>query len=235
MAQWKRAILFVAPISVAATLIAVVANSGHADPNTATEETFPLGEKFLLPPPSPVLADPSRSWETERVAYGAVGAEGVLEQPIAYSHKLHAGTLKIECEYCHFNARRSKHAGVPTSSTCMNCHKYVPKEGRSEEALKALATLQEYHDKGEPIPWVKVHDEPDFVYFTHKRHVKGGVQCQECHGQVQDDMTVAYRTGELTMGWCLNCHENHPKVDENYGAQAELRRAELKDCWTCHQ
>jgi len=235
MAHWKRALLFAAPIACAATAIAAVAGSGHAVENPGDNELFPLGQKYLLPPPSPILADPARSWETERVAYGAVGSEGVLEQPIAYSHKLHAGELQIQCEYCHFNARRSKHAGVPTSETCMNCHKMVPVEGRSEEAVASLTKLKEFHANNEPIPWVKVHDLPDFVYFTHKRHVKAGLACQECHGQVQDDMTVAYRTSELTMGWCLNCHENHPKVDENYGAQAELRRAELKDCWTCHQ
>jgi hypothetical protein len=169
------------------------------------------------------------------VAYGAVGSEGTLEQPIQYSHKLHAGKLGIDCQYCHFNARRSIHAGIPTTETCMNCHKVVPSEGRSEQAQADLAKLNEYYESGEPIPWIKVHDLPDFVYFTHKRHVRGGVACQECHGQVQDDMTVAYRVSELSMGWCLNCHESHPKVDENYGAHAELRRAEMKDCWTCHK
>jgi hypothetical protein len=117
----------------------------------------------------------------------------------------------------------------------MNCHKMVPSEGRSEEAQADLAKLKDYYERGEVIPWVKVHDLPDFVYFSHKRHVLGGVQCQECHGEVQRDMTVAYRVSELTMGWCLNCHKEHPKVDENYGAQAELRRAELKDCYTCHK
>jgi hypothetical protein len=73
------------------------------------------------------------------------------------------------------------------------------------------------------------------VYFTHKRHVSAGVECQECHGEVQDTMTVARRVSELTMGWCLECHEDHPSVDTNYGSLAELRRAEMKDCWTCHQ
>jgi hypothetical protein len=256
MAQWKRALLFSAPVFVAAGAIAITANGVQAQ-DTGEEATFPQGVHYLLPPPSPILSDPERSWGTERVAYGAVGSEGVLPQPIAYSHKLHAGTLKIECEYCHFNARRSSHAGVPPTETCMNCHANVPgvevpgkkpgvtectptlgadgKPVRSTEATAALMTLCDYHTKGEPVPWVKVHDLPDFVYFTHKRHVRGGVACQECHGQVQDDMTVAYRVGELTMGWCLNCHEDHPKVDENYGARAELRRAEMKDCWTCHK
>lgn len=232
MGRIKRVILFCAPVAAVGVAIATAANQVHAQDSgdTSEEELFPQGIHYLLPPPVPVLSDPERSWSNERVAYGAVGSEGVLEQPLAYSHKLHAGKLQIECEYCHFNARRSIHAGVPPTETCMNCHKMVPSEGRPE-----LEKLKEFYASGEPIPWVKVHDLPDFVYFTHKRHVRGGVECQECHGEVQDDMTVAYRVGELTMGWCLNCHEDHPKVDENYGAQANLRRAEMKDCWTCHK
>ncbi len=234
MAQWKGAILFAAPVLTAGVAIATIAGTVHAQ-DTGEEELFPLGVHYLLPPPVPLLSDPERSWNEERVAYGATGSEGVLEQPIQYSHKLHAGKLQIDCQYCHFNARRSIHAGIPSTQTCMNCHQLVPTEGRSEQAQADLAKLKEHYESGEPIPWVKVHDLPDFVYFTHKRHVRGGVACQECHGEVQDDMTVAYRVGELTMGWCLNCHESHPKVDENYGAHAELRRAEMKDCWTCHK
>ena len=143
---------------------------------------------------------------------------------------LHAGELKIECEYCHSSARRSIHAGVPETGTCMNCHQAISTEGRPE-----LVKLVDYYESGKPIPWQKVHDLPDFVHFSHKRHVKGGVACQECHGEVQNEMTVAYRVNTLEMGWCLNCHRDHPKVDENYGAQAALRRAELKDCLTCHK
>lgn len=235
MAQWKGVILFAAPVAIAAVAISTVAGTVHAQEDTGGEALFPLGYHWLLPPPVPLLSDPDRNWNDERVAYGAVGSEGVLEQPIEYSHKLHAGKLGIECQYCHFNARRSIHAGIPTTETCMNCHKLVPTEGRSERAQADLAKLKEHYESGEPIPWVKVHDLPDFVHFTHKRHVQGGVECQECHGELQNDMTVAVRVGELTMGWCLNCHESHPKVDENYGAHAELRRAEMKDCWTCHK
>ncbi len=250
MRQWKRALFLVMSVALAAVVAIAVSGEGHAeDPEVAdpeSEELFPQGTHYLLPPIVPSLAevseplglapisDPNRSVDTEQVAYGTVGTD-VLEQPIHYSHKLHAGKLQIECEYCHFNARRSIHAGVPSTETCMNCHKMVPADGRSDEAMADLAKLKEYYENGEVIPWVKVHDLPDFVYFSHKRHVLGGVECQECHGQVQEDMTVAYRVSELTMGWCLNCHKEHPKVDENYWAQAELRRAELKDCYTCHK
>jgi hypothetical protein len=189
--------------------------SGH-DPSQ--DELFPLQPYALIPDLD------------GQVAYGSVENAEVLEQPIAYSHKLHAGELQIACEYCHSGARRSIHAGVPETGTCMNCHKVIPSKDRPE-----LEKLKEFYDSGKPIPWQKVHDLPDFVYFSHKRHVRGGVECQECHGEVQDEMTVAYRVNTLEMGWCLDCHRDHPKVDENYGASAELRRAELKDCLTCHK
>ena len=234
MAHWKSAVLFATPVVAAGIAIVTVAGTVQAQA-TGEEESFPQGLHYLLPPPVPLLSDPDRSWNDERVAYGAVGSEGVLEQPIHYSHKLHAGKLNIDCQYCHFNARKSKHAGVPPTGTCMGCHEHVPDTGRSDAAKADLAKLKDYHEKGEPIPWVKVHDLPDFVYFTHKRHVKAGVACQECHGEVQDDMTVAYRVNQLSMGWCLNCHKSHPSIEENYGAEAQQRRAEIKDCWTCHQ
>jgi|GEM_PF-1093526 len=190
---------------------------------------------------------------TERVAYGAVDPFEELEQPVNYSHKLHAGKLQIDCQYCHTYARRSIHAGIPPSQVCMNCHsatsdeggtikEKVSLEGRSEKAQEDIKYLWDKFNKKEEIPWIKVHDLPDFVYFPHKRHVKAGVLCQECHGEVQDDMTVARRVGELTMGWCLNCHESHPSIIENYCEQdakscpdEQLRRAEIKDCWTCHK
>jgi hypothetical protein len=165
-----------------------------------------------------------------QVAYGKVDPEHVLEQPIAYSHKKHAGELNINCEYCHSGARRSIHAGVPETQTCMNCHAKIDSKDRPE-----LEKLIGFWESGVPIAWQKVHDLPDFVYFSHKRHVRGGVRCQECHGEVQDDMTVARRVNTLQMGWCIDCHRDHPSVDENYGANAELRRAELKDCLTCHK
>lgn len=112
----------------------------------------------------------------------------------------------------------------------MNCHKMVDSTDRPE-----LEKLKGYWESGEEIPWTKVHDLPDWVNFSHKRHVKAGVQCEECHGNVAEDFTVAERVKPLNMGWCLECHKTHPSVDENYGAQAELRRAEMKDCYTCHK
>ena len=218
MHKLKRALALAVPTAGAITAILLLSSQGVAqDPTPA--DTFPQGEKYLFPRFGPDL----------RVAYGTVQDEE-LEQPIKYSHMLHAGTLQIDCQYCHNGARRSIHAGVPATQVCMNCHKMVDSTDRPE-----LEKLKAFFESGEPIPWKKVHDLPDFVYFSHKRHVLGGVACEECHGDVRNEFTVGRRVSELTMGWCLNCHQNHPKVDENYGAEAELRRAELKDCWNCHK
>lgn len=237
--QLLAALCFAALIAAGLTLGLVGAES-HAD-ESGEEATTSFEIRDFIPA-GPSGMDPSkdelfplRPYEliphrTGQVAYGSVERAGVLDQPIEYSHKLHAGKLQIQCEYCHTGARRSIHAGVPETGTCMNCHKVIDSEGRPE-----LEKLKEYYASGEPIPWNKVHDLPDFVHFSHKRHVRGGVSCQECHGEVQDEMTVAYRVNTLQMGWCLDCHREHPTVDENYGASAELRRAELKDCLTCHK
>jgi len=250
-----KTLIFVVPLAIIALFVSIHTNTVQAE-NAEEDEAFPRALKYLLPPPSPILSDPERSMDTEHVAYGAVDPDEELVQPIHYSHQLHAGELQINCEYCHSNARRSKHAGVPATEVCMNCHSQVPgvdvpgfKPGieectptldangepvRDVQATEDLMTLCESYINDDPIEWVRVHDVPDFVYFSHKRHVTAGVLCQECHGEVQADMTVARRVHRLYMGWCLDCHEDHPSVDENYGAEAELRRAELKDCYTCH-
>ena len=168
MSTIKRILMFSMPVVVAGSVI-VWTNSVQAD-DPAEEEAFPLGTHDLLPHPGP----------DRHVAYGRVDPNEIIEQPIEYSHMLHAGTLQIECEYCHNNARKSIHAGVPPTETCMNCHKMVDSTDRPE-----LEKLKGYWERGEEIPWVKVHDLPDFVYFSHKRHVRAGVDCTECHGRRQ--------------------------------------------------
>jgi mono/diheme cytochrome c family protein len=141
------------------------------------------------------------------------------DQPIKYSHKLHAGKLQIACIYCHSGAERGKVAGVPSANVCMNCHKYVRKgpETGTEEIAKIYKALDYDPDKGtygpnqQPIQWVRVHNLPDFAYFNHSQHyVVGKIECQTCHGQVQDSMTVAGQYSPLTMGWCIDCHRKTP-------------------------
>lgn len=129
------------------------------------------------------------------------------EQPIPYSHKLHAGKYKIACLYCHTNAERSAHATVPPLSICMNCHSIV--KGDSPY----IQTMKKAFAEGRPIEWVRVHELPDHVRFVHSRHVKAGLACQTCHGQVQE-MERVYQFAPLTMGWCMECHRGQTTPKE---------------------
>jgi len=153
------------------------------------------------------------------------------EQPIYYSHKVHAGTNQISCLYCHGGAQDSKHANVPAVNTCMNCHMAI-KEYKGDPIVKedgtqvnGTAEIQKlyayagwnpdkkvYDKPGKPIEWVKIHNLPDHVYFNHSQHVKVGKQnCQTCHGNIQE-MPEVYQFSDLSMGWCINCHRES-KVD----------------------
>ncbi len=123
------------------------------------------------------------------------------EQPVPYSHALHAGQLGIDCRYCHNTVETAAHAAVPPTQTCMNCHAAIRKE--SEKLIPVRAS----YATGMPIPWVRVHDLPDYVYFNHSAHVRRGVGCVSCHGRV-DTMEVVYQAEPLSMGWCLDCHRN---------------------------
>jgi len=147
------------------------------------------------------------------------------DQPIKYSHKLHAGINGISCIYCHSGAEKGKTAGVPSANVCMNCHKFIkkgPTTGTTEIA-KIYKALDYDPDKGtygpnqKPIQWVRVHNLPDLAYFNHSQHfVVGKIACQTCHGQVQDSMTVASQYSRLTMQWCIDCHKStRVKMDGN--------------------
>jgi cytochrome c7-like protein len=136
-------------------------------------------------------------WGTEK--YWRVGYSP--EQPIPFSHKLHAGDLGMDCRYCHSTVERSPFAAVPPTQTCMNCHARVKTDSPK------LALLRERAADDKPVPWVRVHDLPDFVYFDHSAHVTSGVGCSSCHGRV-DQMARVVQKAPLTMGWCLDCHRN---------------------------
>lgn len=130
------------------------------------------------------------------------------KQPIPFSHKVHAGVNKIPCYYCHQSAESSAHAGVPGLETCMNCHTQVKTESPYiQEITKA-------YNENRPIAWVKVHVLPDFVHFEHHKHIKAGVQCQTCHGPVEE-MDVVYQWAGLHMGWCMNCHRNDDYLQDH--------------------
>jgi mono/diheme cytochrome c family protein len=133
-------------------------------------------------------------------------------QPIKYSHKLHAGAMKIECQYCHTGAFKSKNASIPSLNVCMNCHKAVKTESPEiKKIYDALgydpATAKYDSTKAQPIQWVRVHNLPDLAYFNHSQHtVVGKIECQKCHGQVQE-MQEVYQYSPLTMKWCIQCHK----------------------------
>jgi len=166
-------------------------------------------------------------------------------QPIAYSHRLHAGELGIDCLYCHFGAERSRHAGIPPAGVCMNCHKVVTapiavvreederaaEEGRKPERIVTPELAKLYAALGldaemkrdpalpeTPIRWAQIHKLPDFVFFDHRSHATAGVTCQRCHGPVET-MERMRQHSDLSMGWCIDCHRTE---------QATL------DCAACH-
>src|ERR1044071_3472935 len=142
------------------------------------------------------------------------------EQPIAFSHKLHAGDNKVPCLYCHYGARTSRHAGIPSSSVCMNCHGLLEKQTIEIEQFKEAAQLDR-----PVVAWTKVHNLPDFGYFNHSRHVLKGVACQECDGPVAT-MARIQQVTELTMGWCLRYHLEHDGVPTNTLERAAKRFSE---------
>jgi cytochrome c2 len=137
-------------------------------------------------------------------------------QPIAFSHKIHAGDNAINCQYCHSGVEKSKTAGIPTVNVCMNCHKGISKGPSGDKGTAEIAkiyaaagwdpTKAAYTKPQSPIIWTKVHNLPDFVFFSHQQHVKVGKQdCANCHGDVKT-MTTVQQAKPLTMGWCIDCH-----------------------------
>lgn len=142
---------------------------------------------------------------------GAEPAAGGPE-PIAFSHETHVGNVRLDCQFCHAYARRSPVAGMPALSRCVGCHRFVLPDSPDIERL--LTSFE----AGEPLAWTRVHDLPDHVRFTHKRHVRAGIACSNCHGDV-GRMQAIEQTAPLTMGWCVSCHET--------------RQAPI-GCLTCH-
>ncbi|MBC6990464.1 cytochrome c3 family protein [Hymenobacter sp. BT491] len=125
-------------------------------------------------------------------------------QPIAFSHKLHAGENQINCSYCHTSVYKSKSANIPSANICMNCHSQIKTE--SPEIKKIYRAIE----RKQPIQWVRIHNLPDLAYFNHSQHTQvGGIECQTCHGPIQN-MEVVYQYSALTMGWCINCHRETP-------------------------
>jgi hypothetical protein len=147
------------------------------------------------------------------------------DQPINYSHALHAGHMEIDCQYCHTGVEKTRHASIPSASICMNCHQVARRE--SPEIQK----LVEYYTEGKPIPWKRIHKVPDYAFFNHSVHVNRDINCVHCHGDIAS-MTKVSQKESFKMSACLSCHR-HP----------EERMPELKGkinigpetCATCHR
>lgn len=126
------------------------------------------------------------------------------EQPVPFSHQVHAGQLGLDCQYCHTQVKESPQANIPATQTCMNCHNQIL------TGSEALQPVRDSWETGEPIEWVRVHMLPDYAYFNHSAHVNVGVGCESCHGRV-DRMEVVQQAEPLSMSWCLDCHREPEK------------------------
>jgi len=142
------------------------------------------------------------------------------DQPIAFDHSLHVQQNKIQCQYCHNQGERSAHSTIPALSTCMNCHLVIRNKPGTKDESPEIAKLVEAYNAGKSIPWVKVHMLPDHVKFNHSAHVLKGVNCQTCHGEVEN-MKKVEQFSDLSMGWCVNCHR-------------EPQHNAPTNCSTCH-
>lgn len=151
------------------------------------------------------------------------------QQPIEYSHAVHAGAMKIPCQYCHYGAERGRYAGIPPANVCLNCHEVVKKD--SPEVQKVEAAVA----SGKPIEWVRVHRVPDHVYFNHSVHVgpNANVACQSCHGPIEE-MGRVEQWAPLTMGWCIQCHRDNSPPPPGHPVGAPVRASPLTDCAVCH-
>ena len=153
------------------------------------------------------------------------------DQPVPFSHKLHAGQYGINCKYCHTNVAVSRNSAVPSLNICMNCHLSVGTD------KKWIQHITEKYEKNEPIAWQKVHLLPDHVKFNHSRHIAAGKECKTCHGPIEE-MEKVYQYKDLSMGWCVNCHRGQTdeslsedqikELNESGHTQAPI------NCSTCH-
>jgi hypothetical protein len=158
----------------------------------------------------------------------AWGLGEAAAQPIPFSHAVHAGSLGLDCRYCHATVEREPAAGMPTAETCLGCHRQV------WNVTAQFAPLESALAMGQPVGWSSVHRLPDHVRFHHGAHLAAGVGCADCHGEVAA-MPRTVRTATLSMGWCLDCHRSEavpPAPQFNHGG---IALSPLTRCSTCHR
>jgi hypothetical protein len=174
-----------------------------------------------------------------RLPFDQSGYEPV--QPIAFSHRLHAGEMGIDCLFCHTGAERSRHAGFPSVSTCFSCHEFVRgrwdsvRAGDTTPSAEIEKVIRAYAlGETEALAWVKVHNLADFVYFDHARHTQGGVACARCHGEVET-MERVRQTVDMNMGWCVDCHrQENVRLNTGVTIDEYIEERAGIDCAKCH-
>jgi hypothetical protein len=212
----------------------------------------------LLAPVSALGAIGGLLYATTLFAFGAspktMAVGYAPEQPVRYSHALHAGKLGMDCRYCHNTVEKTAFASLPATQTCMNCHTKI------WNTSLFIKPIKESWETGKPIEWVKIHNLANYVYFNHSAHVNHGVGCVECHGRI-DRMDVVFQASPLSMGWCLDCHRapesrlrprdvritdmewKHPSDPQESAALGAKLRQEyqlhdvtyMTSCSTCHR
>jgi len=186
-------------------------------------------------------------WRVSIKPHPAIGTPA--EQVVPFSHKHHVGDVGLDCRYCHTSVEQSAFAGLPPTHTCMTCHSQL----FTQQPM--LAPVMQSFASGDPLPWNRIHDLPDFVYFNHSIHIAKGVGCATCHGPV-DHMPLTWKVAPLEMQWCLDCHrapekylrpvehvfdmewqptENQMALGKRLAAAYHIHKATLADCSTCHR
>jgi hypothetical protein len=172
---------------------------------------------------------------------GAEGLEDAPEQPIAFFHSVHAGENQIPCAFCHYTADRSQSAGIPAVAVCVGCHVpgsatlppeqaqlAFPSADRDSLWSEEAQELVEYWQRQEAIPWVRIHELPEHVRFPHMSHVNVGLECQTCHGPVEE-MEEIYQFSSLQMGWCVDCHRGALPISEEEEASIRERSSYVRE------
>jgi hypothetical protein len=213
----------------------------HPSTNTVSKVTI-FGAVFLIGGLLWLLAELNRSSYVTQ-------ANVVRPQPVPFSHKHHVSGLGIDCRYCHTAVEQSAFAGIPSTSTCMNCHSQIWTNS------PMLEPVRESYRTGQPLRWIRVHNLAEFAYFNHSIHVNKGVGCATCHGRV-DQMPLVSQERSLLMEWCLDCHRSperylrpreqvfnmawSPPVDQievgnELVREYNIRTEQLTDCSICHR
>ena len=192
-------------------------------------------------------------WQVKMIATDAIRLGRQInyapDQPVKFSHKVHAGDNGIDCKYCHTTADQGKSAGIPATNLCMNCH-IIIREGTHSGKFE-IAKVVNASEKGQPIEWTRIHNLPEHVFFSHAVHVGSGkLDCTQCHGQVKE-MDIMKQQNDLSMGWCINCHREtkvqfaqNPYYDQYIKLHEDLKTGKIdsitaekigaNDCMRCH-